>query len=535
VRRVALAIGVERTGELVWLRSAAAGAEAFAAWAHRHGYEVHLFTDRNAPVRRQVLADQIAALIEAGDVEQLVIYFSGHGLVLAPDREIWLLSRAPVDPTEAVNLGLSMALARQSGVSHVVFVSDACRSPPSSFGQTALVGGPLFPNRKQSRSVIDVLYATEPGSAAWELPSPDNAHLAHSVFTEALLYALEGHVLEAIEPGPEPPWVVRTHRLGDWLTQEVPLRAGTIHPSLVQVPDVRAESHPPRYLVEVLPLTPPPGPHREPASHSPEWLELARSPSGRLPVWRSSEGTLQEELLEAMHPRRTSSAVEASLILRGTTLRRARALGGQLEETEEGCHAYLLHGRPTSAVVQGAEGFGTVVALVPGRTTWLWARQGRFVQVTYGPLGDPGADPIVFRRKVAWVRALANEAAHERLLEVPDDPHELFLGQPLDPTLGILAALSYYQRGQPDAVKAIEQEMARGGFVPFDIALLSEAPPAPLVAPFCPMTTPGWLLLELGEGAVHPRVRAARAHLIPSLWATYTETGMEILFGEVKP
>ena len=66
-------------------------------------------------------------LVDQG-VDQLILYFSGHGLWLK-GYEVWLLSDAPETPFAAISVTSCIASARNGSTPHVVIFSDACRVP----------------------------------------------------------------------------------------------------------------------------------------------------------------------------------------------------------------------------------------------------------------------------------------------------------------------------------------------------------------------------------------------------------------------
>jgi hypothetical protein len=70
---------------------------------------------------------------------------TGHGILLAPGTEYWLLSGAPQNPNEAVNLLRSAEDARNASIPHVIFFSDACRSTVPGAPLNGVVGGSIFP------------------------------------------------------------------------------------------------------------------------------------------------------------------------------------------------------------------------------------------------------------------------------------------------------------------------------------------------------------------------------------------------------
>src|SRR5262249_44195877 len=132
MKRAGVIVGVDRTGTLPGLNAAASGAEKFADWARSESFDVELITDRAGDVAVSAIKQAIKKFVDAKTYSQLVVYFSGHGVLRGPDYELWLLSKAPGDPNEAVVVPQSIYHARNSGILHIVFVSDACRSIPDS-------------------------------------------------------------------------------------------------------------------------------------------------------------------------------------------------------------------------------------------------------------------------------------------------------------------------------------------------------------------------------------------------------------------
>lgn len=126
-QRAAVVIGVNKAGQLPVLNAAVSGARTVANWLEAEGFEVKLLVDDGKPVRVSEIFDVIEEFVGRGTLDQLVVYFSGHGF-LSGYSEHWLLSKAPDNPNEAVSLRESVDLARESAIPNVVFISDACRS-----------------------------------------------------------------------------------------------------------------------------------------------------------------------------------------------------------------------------------------------------------------------------------------------------------------------------------------------------------------------------------------------------------------------
>lgn len=254
MKRAAVVVGVDQAGTLPRLQAAASGAAKFADWAKKKGFTVELITDQSQrKVRIAAIKDAIEKFVD-GSYKQLVVYFSGHGVLRGPDFEIWLLSGAPRNPDEAVVVSLSITHARNSGIPHVVFVSDACRSVPDSLLLNGVIGGTIFPNQQaaEERPEVDVFYATLPGDPSYEVPVKEAVRNYRALFTECLLGGLENPPAEVVERVNAPPyWVIPSWNLKKYLEKKVPLAAEAVSIRLKQNPDIRVESHNPTYLVEV--------------------------------------------------------------------------------------------------------------------------------------------------------------------------------------------------------------------------------------------------------------------------------------------
>ncbi|WP_373506916.1 caspase family protein [Thiocapsa sp.] len=79
MQKAAIVIGVNRTGDLPVLNAAVSGAVKIAAWLRKEGFQVKPFLDTTRSVVAGDLYTAIAKLVDRGTLEQLVIYFSGHG------------------------------------------------------------------------------------------------------------------------------------------------------------------------------------------------------------------------------------------------------------------------------------------------------------------------------------------------------------------------------------------------------------------------------------------------------------------------
>ncbi len=66
-----------------------------ALWLEGEGYAVTSLTDENQPVTVRMLKDAVTAYVASGSLDQLVVYFAGHGY-LNGTSEIWLPLRGPL-------------------------------------------------------------------------------------------------------------------------------------------------------------------------------------------------------------------------------------------------------------------------------------------------------------------------------------------------------------------------------------------------------------------------------------------------------
>lgn len=194
-----ISIGIDKANGLTPLGAAASGAVEFDNWAQSQGYTTKLFTDlQNKQVLQNDIFTEISRIVEEKICEQLIIFFSGHGILRSPNQEVWLLSNAKTNPNESINLTGSIDYARTTGIPYIVFISDACRILPTELQFTGN-GSVIFPicDDNNEDCAIDVLYATRPGSPANEYNSKDNSK-KFGLFTESIIEILNGEYPQLI-------------------------------------------------------------------------------------------------------------------------------------------------------------------------------------------------------------------------------------------------------------------------------------------------------------------------------------------------
>ncbi|WP_280335725.1 caspase family protein [Nocardia wallacei] len=265
-RRAAICIGVDRAAPSIPLSAAATGAASMAAWAREQGCDPvieHTDSGVGATVHRRDILESITEVVDRRVFDQLIVYFAGHGLVMAPGTETWLLTDAATDSTEAVNVLLTAEHARRAGIPHVVFISDACRSYVSGPPFHGLTGGSVCPPATDhpSGTELDMYFATAPGDPAYEARSEWRP--AYGLFTQCLLQILTApprNIVEYIDldtcsqlglPSTGPLPVLTSRRLREPLIDVVADHAAKLDRALDQRPEIRVETVLPRFLATV--------------------------------------------------------------------------------------------------------------------------------------------------------------------------------------------------------------------------------------------------------------------------------------------
>ncbi len=578
MKRACLAIGVNKVvgaAALAPLQAAASGAEDIAAWARTQGFDVYPLTDRAGPLGIREIKQQVRAIVDSHAYGQLLIYFAGHGLLKSWDTELWLLSDAAVDPNEAINLAGSISLARNSGIPHIVVISDACRSLSADPRLTQVTGSVLFPIQPVTpqRPEVDTFYATLPADPSYELPPAEAIAAYRAIFTDCLLKGLAGsafEVREAVEDSGQSIVVVSSRSLKPWLEREVPILLAQVAITLNQVPELRVESQRPKYLAKLdhlppgpvpmpAPAAPPPSPAPSPSRgtgrpglnlnrNNPPFPEpVAVQPPGGTPDFFTLE---MARMIAA--PARASFETHTGFTVNGSRPVEALFQGveGRTNIFEEnGAFQIRVYSddKPGSLILSFAENIGTCLAVLPGYIGSVTVDSGRVTNVAYTPSQNTAlwGEYQVQRAEVEKRRAFVAVAARRGILRIERNEAASFANflrslKAIDPTLGIYAAYSYTQAGMLDQVVSVYDWMKMDSRVPvpFDVALLAgrlteDELAQSRIAPMTPMLTQGWSLLHEGLGTPPWLLEAAR-YTLPALWTTLSPEGVQFVARKVR-
>ncbi|HKI05331.1 MAG TPA: hypothetical protein VKK31_25350 [Thermoanaerobaculia bacterium] len=580
--RAGIFIGVDRTGNLQKLNDAAAGARRMADWALSQGLadqtHVKLITDADGQkVHPDLIFDAIKELIDGPGVDQLLVYFAGHGVNINRN-ETWLLTDAPVRPSAAVNVSGSVELARYCGIQHVVIVSDACRVAPEGIQAQNVRGVDVFPNEGAADRAkpVDQFFACFLGKTAAEIKDPGAAASSfNALYTNVLLDALKGARPEVLEPGDagDRSHYVRPRKLESYLETEVPRRvkAMGLEKKVNQSPDAIITSD----ASWVSRIDTPPGN----ATRSPGPLGMRGAPpapptpQNLRTVTETLVGTAvkgNRALLTQQLRRAKTVQIAGAEDLAGTVDRIAVPFGPDHFESEcgikvRGARIVDFFAPRASARLLGAEGdllridgletpavsillrfeggVGTVIPAIPGFLAALTFDDGELVDVAYEPsVNTPRWQR--FKDQAADLRTLRTVAAsssrHGRFrLDLSDS---LTVAQKMqdakgnDPTLAVYAAYAYHDLQAVERIRDMSRYLRDDiGVTLFDLALLGRMligksiGPGDGIVPFVPLLSQGWALLGAHRVKLHPRLEGIESTMRDSLWSLFDDAGLEKL------
>lgn len=578
--RGAVVIGVDRPKAPGPLEAAASGALDIQLWLAKE-YHVTAHTDRDGePVRFADVFETVAAYAKCMTMEQLVIYFAGHGYY-ASQNEIWLLSGAPDNPAEAINLRESAEFSRSSGLRNIIFIADTCRSVPQGMAASQVKGGSIFPNTQNpTQADVDIFFATLPGDPAVEVAPEEATREYKGLFTEtlkAIHAAARSEDICTVTIGGEEKQVFPNRRLKTRLPEFFREEVARARLRIRQTPQLRIESSEPVHLTAATlapagPVgggAPPVNPRPFAGASAPGAIENAAralvslkaipdQPKGKTPATDIAKFLLASEAEEQRRAEKGGHFETGSgAALTGSQFLAAVAIGPQAIDfvgPEPGATELRFKNaaddygrlvRPFSVVIRFADGSGTIIAALPGYVASLLVRNGGLINISYSPAeGTMGwLESRRFQSEAESRRAMAATAARHGVLAVDRDDAKAFgdtirIGKAVDPTLGLYAALAYASVGLRDDAKSVLRYMQKDlRATLFDAWLLAGADrenvsqARPLV-PLCPMLSQSWDYLAPAGAAIPALLQAAPRHA--SLWTTFRPEAMDAIFDAAR-
>lgn len=201
--------------------------------------------------------------------------------------------------------------------------------------------------------------------------------------------------------------------------------------------------------------------------------------------------------------------------------------------------------KPSSLLLKFQDGTGTLLAIFPEFIGTVVVKEGRVSSVNYTPSLNSSRFEYYRSRAEELEKMKAKAAVASRqgqfiveLMYAEELANQIRKYKSIDPTMGLYAAYSYAQVGLHNKVSEVlyymEQEWNQP--VPFDVGMLDLRNKPGYhqnqnlrFAPFAPVLSQGWSLLMPDHPLFRPIHGVLRAHLVPSLWATYTAEGVEII------
>jgi Caspase domain len=522
--RAAILIGVNRTGGMTPLNSAARNAQEVGNWLRQEGFtQVVTFTDDTGAVKIKEIKDTLKEWVDAQIYEQLLIYFSGHGL-WKNETELWLLSDAPRDADAAINFLESVLLAKDCGIPNVTMISDACRTGPGNNKQLgAMRGSVIFPNddvQRQRRAKIDTFLAAVASTAAYEIPIDGTVE---SVFTYCLRQAYkkpDKDMVSTIDEDGIKIRVVPNRKLEDYLQREVADTLKSVEKTLEQSPDVNVTSSDDTYIARASEPAAEPAPPRidikgvilntlnnvrsiilpdttfydlQPAPQAPAHIgevaavaiadALEQAPPVSIKRLRAinaladSSGFNQAmETAQITDPSIGHFETKTGFTITGIGVADAMATGGARAEILHPGHAdspAVVRLMPENfypgctVILRFDNGNGMPLAALHGYIGHVVVEDGRVVNINYVPSDNSSRWRAYFEKKskIERLRAAASAAARFGVFRIGNATNAIDLADRIrtekafDPTLGIYAAYAYSEAGRDDDVASVLRYM----------------------------------------------------------------------------
>jgi Caspase domain len=578
--RAGIFIGVDKCGDLRKLNDAAAGAKRMHEWALEQGMHdkthAKLITDADGQkVQPDQIFDAVYEICGGAGVDQLIVYFAGHGINLQySDR--WLLTEAPVKPYAAVDAKASVERARMCGIPHVVMISDACRVAPEGIQNQNVQGIPIFPNTSggEKAKPVDEFVACYLGRTATEVKDPALEAANYSaLYTDALLDALLGTRPEVLEPGEtgDTAKYVKPEGLRDYLAFEIPRRvkALRLEKKVNQNPDalilsqkswlarIEATAAATRGagLPPVVPIGAPPPSLRtlsveltafaSEGRHDDVEQALQEAVATGVPGAAQFVGGLQR-IAQPFGPDHFES--ECGIKVRGARIVdfvAPRVTQCKILGNERNLLRIDMFERPgVSVLLRLDNGTTCVIPVIEGFLAAVTFDQDELVDVAYEPSANTWRWNL-YKQRAPEVRALRAVAAtasrHGRfrldLGEAATVGKQMQYAKGIDPTLAVYSAYAYNDLQLIDRVQHMSALLSGDvGLTFFDLELIGRRLvgksidyTSQRVVPFLPLLSQGWSLLRAHRVKLHPDLDDIEQSLRNSLWTQFDERGIQKL------
>jgi caspase domain-containing protein len=570
MKRAAVCIGVARTGGLRGLDAARQNAKDMHEWALGNDIDSHLITDEEAAVTVDQLKKTIKALIDQGTIEQLIIYFSGHGVNIRRE-EHWLLSGAP-EEDEAVNVSAAETRARYSGVPHVVFLSDACRTAPQDTQNQSIEGHPIFPNfdYEGPENKVDIFWACTLGAPSLEIKDPDDSAKRHAVFTDELLKALKGSYPDILVDDVPPAVVLRPWPLHDMLVKRVPERISQILGSAVsanQQPDSRINSRDRAYLAhfDARPVMPavisfesaievePPAPSIAMMARDVVLAAVSPNRSAQDALTTMSMATVRGAKEFAAYVTRESEATgpdkfesRCGFKFRGAAVRETTVKGARVERVDN--DPSLIRIWPTrpahNALFELEDGRAIVLPAIHEFIATVSFEDGELRNVAYEPSSNSPLWREYVKKKdeLTVLRSVIAASANVGGFRIGGDDalnmtERIRYLKGTDPTMALYAAYSYHNLGRRDLIRMMQTYLLEDMRATlFDVAMMASDKTVKRndIFPFVPMLAQGWSLIDAFEFPIPPSIKELKRHVGTSLWTIFDAPALPTLRRAMK-
>jgi hypothetical protein len=575
MERAVVLIGVKKTGNLPELQAVTSGVKHMADWARSQGIpdgRIKVLADEAGEVRVHQIADAIEEIVGLTTVEQLIIYFSGHGV--NNRGEYWLLSRAPANANEAVNVEGSVLLARYCGIGHIVLISDACRTAADGIQAQHVAGSDIFPNEPGSglEQPVDIFFASARGKPALEVKDPVEAANGFSaLYTEMLVECLRGEHAEVLDYEDEDgtktglvrPWKLKGH-LRDSVPKRLKQKLGKT-PTINQTPDARIVSENtwlsripklPRSAVPVVPVS-------RSAPVNPFTVSealVSQAIAGDFTGWRHTlniaAGLSEESILKDAAVTYTTAfgpshfETNCGFKLRGAKVARTVCKETAVEILDADGTIIRVGQMPrpgTGVLLELRNGTGVLIPAIPDFIAELTFESNELVNVSYEPSdrswrwGDYANRLEELRTLRASIAASVGlgvfRLSGEDVLKLA---RRIQFAKGVDPSMALYAAYAYHDLQRRDLIKEM-QSFLRGdlGLTFFDISLLSGDQPDNFsgldrVVPPFPMLSQGWTLLSAFRVKLPVSIQQLQQHLLPALWTMFDQGGVAKLAAAIQ-